>query len=442
MKNIIKTARTILISFSAVFLISFVALAWDPPQGPPPTENVPAPLNTGDRIQTKEGSLGVGGALSVNSRITGESLRAFSVFNEEMQAVFYPIGVSWQIGRGLNAPVESLCRHGIVQTMYENNCRIRQVCYEINGQVYTRYLANHCQHTGPWGGWVRVGGSVTSVGLTMPTHFSVTGSPVTTSGTLTASWNNQTANRILAGPASGSATSPTFRSLVAADIPNLDASKITSGTFADARIPNTVVRTSREINTGIGLTGGGNLTANRTLSLDTIYTDNRYVNKAGDTMTGNLYFSGATRYIGTSTNHQLRIRTNNTDRITILAGGDVGIGITSPNEKLHVDGNVRANAFYYTSDIRLKENIGSLQNSLSRILELEGISYKLKDETETKLGFSAQQVKEIFPELVKEDKDGTLSLDAIGLIAPLIEAMKEQQEEINTLKEKIEFLTK
>ncbi len=62
-----------------------------------------------------------------------------------------------------------------------------------------------------------------------------------------------------------------------------------------------------------------------------------YVNRAGDTMTGNLWFSGGTRYIGTSDNNEFRIRTNNTDRMIIQAGGNVGIGV-APSAKLHVAG--------------------------------------------------------------------------------------------------------
>ncbi len=62
---------------------------------------------------------------------------------------------------------------------------------------------------------------VTSVGLAMPSIFSVTGSPVTTTGTLTAALAIQNANLVFAGPTTGSANTPTFRSLVAADIPDL-----------------------------------------------------------------------------------------------------------------------------------------------------------------------------------------------------------------------------
>lgn len=63
------------------------------------------------------------------------------------------------------------------------------------------------------------GGSVTSVGLALPAEFSITGSPVTTTGTLTGAWANQNANLVFAGPTTGPAGTPSFRALVAADIP-------------------------------------------------------------------------------------------------------------------------------------------------------------------------------------------------------------------------------
>ncbi len=69
--------------------------------------------------------------------------------------------------------------------------------------------------------------AVTSVGLSLPSIFTVTNSPVTTTGTLTASLANQSGNTVFASPADGSSGAPTFRSIVSADITSLDASKIT-----------------------------------------------------------------------------------------------------------------------------------------------------------------------------------------------------------------------
>jgi hypothetical protein len=68
--------------------------------------------------------------------------------------------------------------------------------------------------------WVNpTGGTVTSVGLTMPSIFTVTNSPVTSAGTLTASLASQSANFFFAGPTSGAAATPTFRALASTDLP-------------------------------------------------------------------------------------------------------------------------------------------------------------------------------------------------------------------------------
>lgn len=71
-------------------------------------------------------------------------------------------------------------------------------------------------------------GTVTSVSLTVPSDLSVSGSPVTGSGTLAVTRANQSANTGLLGPTSGGAAAPTFRALVAADIPALPESGVTS----------------------------------------------------------------------------------------------------------------------------------------------------------------------------------------------------------------------
>lgn len=74
-------------------------------------------------------------------------------------------------------------------------------------------------------------GTVTSVGLSLPNIFTVSGAPVTSSGTLSATLSTQSANAIFAGPTTGSDAAPSFRSLVAADIPDLSATYLAlSGT--------------------------------------------------------------------------------------------------------------------------------------------------------------------------------------------------------------------
>jgi hypothetical protein len=71
-------------------------------------------------------------------------------------------------------------------------------------------------------------GTVTSVGLSLPAIFTVTGSPVTSSGTLTATLASQSANHVLAAP-NGTSGTPAFRALAAADIPDLSATYLPVG---------------------------------------------------------------------------------------------------------------------------------------------------------------------------------------------------------------------
>ena len=106
---------------------------------------------------------------------------------------------------------------------------------------------------------------VTSVALSAPAIFSVSGSPVTSSGTLTLSLATQVANRVWAGPSSGADANPTFRALVSDDIPSLSIAKIAAA--AGSRIFGRYAGTSgagQEITIGAGLTldsGTGALTA-------------------------------------------------------------------------------------------------------------------------------------------------------------------------------------
>ena len=83
------------------------------------------------------------------------------------------------------------------------------------------------------------------------------------------------------------------------------------------------------------------------------------------------------------------------------------------------------------SDIRLKENITPIDSALYKIGQIEGVSFNWRDsdkyDDRTHLGVIAQQVEGVFPEVVftSDDEMGTKSVDYNGLIAPLIEAVKE-----------------
>jgi len=110
-------------------------------------------------------------------------------------------------------------------------------------------------------------GSVTSVALSMPSEFTVAGSPITISGTLAVTKAVQNPNLVFAGPTSGGAVVPTFRSLVTADLP-AGIGTVTS-VAATLAVPAALLSAS---------VGGSPITTNGTIAL-TITLPNQTANQ-------------------------------------------------------------------------------------------------------------------------------------------------------------------
>jgi hypothetical protein len=103
-------------------------------------------------------------------------------------------------------------------------------------------------------------GTVTSVGLTLPNIFTVTNSPVTTTGSLTATLASQSANRIFASP-NGASGQPTFRGLVAADLGTMIVPITNGGTGSNVPATiNQVISSNGSVYEGRTITPSGGLT--------------------------------------------------------------------------------------------------------------------------------------------------------------------------------------
>jgi hypothetical protein len=125
-------------------------------------------------------------------------------------------------------------------------------------------------------------------------------------------------------------------------------------------------------------------------------------------------------------------------------GGNVGINTTSPIQRLHVEGNIYSSGDVISfSDLRLKTNIEPLTNCLSKIQLLRGVSFnKLNVNSNKKyIGFIAQELEQIFPELVYTDPISNYkSVAYSNSVAILLECIKEQQLQIESLSNDVDLL--
>lgn len=126
-----------------------------------------------------------------------------------------------------------------------------------------------------------------------------------------------------------------------------------------------------------------------------------------------------------------------------ISTGNVGIGTSSPTQKLHVIGNILATGTITPSDYRYKKNIHPLENALANLQQLNGVTYEMNSqafpewnfEDTRQYGLIAQEVETVFPEMVKTiDTKGYKGVDYVKLIPVLVEAIKEQQKQIEDLK--------
>jgi hypothetical protein len=156
-------------------------------------------------------------------------------------------------------------------------------------------------------------GTVTSVGLSLPNVFTVSGSPVTGSGTLTATLATQAANQVFVGPSTGANAAPTFRALLPDDIPALSTDLLTSGTLPVARGGTGITSLGTGIATFLGTPSSANLAA--------AVTD--------ETGTGALVFAASPSLTGTVNAENLTLSGNLTVNGTTAIRTDLAISNTA-----------------------------------------------------------------------------------------------------------------
>jgi hypothetical protein len=256
----------------------------------------------------------------------------------------------------------------------------------------------------------------------------------------------------------------------------------TTNYSANRHIDHTAV----SITAGSGISGGGDISATRTLTLDTgsahFLGGARGAISVSDTTGASgidlTYNSGTGVLSGVLANSAITIAGSSTSLGGSISAATIGnaIGAFSGSAQvdltattnygtyinqavkttssptfagLTINGSITATGditAYYTSDRRFKNNVQTIPNALDKVRALNGVTWDWAENTNdvTKAapttGLIAQEVQAVLPQVVKEKEDGFLGLDYSKMIGLLVEAIKEQQYKIDLLSAELEGL--
>jgi hypothetical protein len=134
--------------------------------------------------------------------------------------------------------------------------------------------------------------------------------------------------------------------------------------------------------------------------------------------------------------------TTNATRYPIFANSTTGAIVEQVSStKLFFNpstGLLTSTDYNSSSDKRLKKNIKTVESALDKVIALRGVSFDWKEGGAKAIGLIAQEAEKVIPEIVSQDENGYFGIKYNNLIGVLVEAIKEQQEQINALKKQIE----
>ena len=197
----------------------------------------------------------------------------------------------------------------------------------------------------------------------------------------------------------------------------------------------------------IKLAAGGSSSANLTIASTGAATFSNSVTLGGDiTQTGNSVFKNSSYelYLQTDSAKAIIFRPNTVDSGRITSGGNWLLGTATDNgERLYISGNVRATGtITANSDIRLKKNLERIENALEKVGQISGYTYDTIYDDKRHGGVIAQEIDEVFPEIVNKGNDGLLGVEYGNISALLIEALKELKEKNTALEARLQALEK
>jgi hypothetical protein len=299
-----------------------------------------------------------------------------------------------------------------------------------------------------------------NVTWTLPSADGTNGYALTTNGSGTLSWtavgasladdtSTATLYPVLSGSATGtlsSAKTTASKLTFNASTGNLTATQLT-GTLQTAAQTNIT-----SVGTLTGLTVAGNLTNYASSAGATVvvfgnartndYTWMDYNSYPG---ASDGYTIGGRRAYSSLTGSKVQVGTeqfmkegSGTDNktawnLSLHNGTSIGVVLACTSAgNLTVTGTITSN-----SDARLKTNVETITTALDKVVALRGVMFDRISTGVREMGVIAQEVEQIVPELVFTDENGIKSVAYANTVALLIEAIKEQQQQINELKGKL-----
>ncbi|MCY1020992.1 tail fiber domain-containing protein [Pyxidicoccus sp. MSG2] len=169
---------------------------------------------------------------------------------------------------------------------------------------------------------------------------------------------------------------------------------------------------------------------------------------------GDLYAANSAMYF-TKTDHEHSGIGNTQGYAAIENASNYGalmiLGRTTPSgrivklwDRLEVIGKTYSSGGYEGSDLRLKRDITPMEGALEKVLKLRATCFRMvesRDES-PQIGLIAQEVEEVFPEVIDEGPGGMKGINYARLVAPLIEAIKAQQHQLDALRAALRAATK
>lgn len=131
---------------------------------------------------------------------------------------------------------------------------------------------------------------------------------------------------------------------------------------------------------------------------------------------------------------------NSNIAVSIVDGGNVGIGTLSPQYKLHVQGGdvYATGEMLMSSDVRLKAEIRVIRDALVKVKQIGGYTFTKLGRKERSAGVLAQEVQLVLPEVVHTDVDGYMCVSYGNMVALLVEAIKDMSMRLEAVEKYVE----